>query len=296
MSFKDVYQEKVTQINNALIKFTNKIPRQPLTLFKAIDYSLNNGGKRFRPVLLISAHELMEGDIRESLPIACGIEMIHTYSLIHDDLPSMDNDDYRRGLPANHKVFGEAIAILTGDALLNMGYEIMLSNAAKYSQKLSQHIKAIKIVADAAGSQGMIAGQVFDLESEDTISDEKVLKCIHQYKTGALITASLLAGIVLENPSSDIEHAIITYGRSIGLAFQITDDILDITGDLNTLGKKPGSDQENCKMTFPKIYGLEHSKKTAYELIDNAVDAIQIFGSKADFLKDLAYYVVKRLS
>jgi len=268
----------------------------PETIIKAMKYSLFAGGKRLRPILMLSAHELVGGDLKESLPLACGLELIHTYSLIHDDLPAMDDDDYRRGVLTNHKVFGEGMAILAGDALLNLSYECMLENAMKYPQRLENHLRAIKCIATAAGVQGMIGGQAVDLEWENKETDPEVLEYIHEHKTGALIVASLMAGILLENCGFDVQKSIESYGRAIGLAFQITDDILDITGSLEKLGKKPGRDEAKRKATFPQRYGLEKSRQMAEQLVEKAIEELKGFDHKADFLKELARFILLRQS
>ena len=252
------------------------------------------GGKRLRPILLISFHSMVEGDIEESLALACAIEMIHTYSLIHDDLPSMDDDDYRRGKLTNHMVFGEGMAILAGDALLNMAYEIMIDNARKYPNNICNHLRSMYIISSSSGVNGMISGQVADISYQDEYIELDALEFIHGYKTAALIKASVLAGIMLEDVDRELISCARKYGENIGLAFQITDDILDITGSFEDLGKKVGSDQKNKKNTYPLLYGIDKSKKIVNDLITEAVEALRPFGEKADFLERLAINIINR--
>lgn len=266
----------------------------PPILSEAMSYSLFAGGKRLRPILLLAANRLLDGEEKEAMPLACGVEMIHTYSLIHDDLPAMDNDDWRRGKLTNHKVFGEGIAILAGDGLLNQAFEVMLENASRYPDKLSNHLEAIRIIAKGVGIRGMIGGQALDLEGEKNKMDEISLAEIHQRKTGALITASLLAGLCLQNPTKKQWEAIEAYGNKIGVVFQIIDDILDITGEQEKLGKSMGGDLSRCKQTYPRLYGIEASRKLADKLTCEAMDLMDEFGAKGRFLRDLANYLRKR--
>jgi len=296
MTFKEQYDMLQNQVNMSLKEQIEKFSMVPETILKSIKYSLFAGGKRLRPVMLLAAHNMVNGRLEESMPLACGMEMIHTYSLIHDDLPAMDDDDFRRGISTNHKVFGEGIAILAGDGLLNLGYEIMLENALKYPQKIMQHMKAINIIAKAAGITGMIGGQVADLEWEGKKADLDTLKYIHEHKTGALFIASLMAGIVLEDPPENLQRSIYEYGESLGLAFQITDDILDAIGDPEKLGKKTGRDQKSHKSTYVQLYGIDKAKKIAEELVEKAIESLSEFGQQADFFRELACYVIRRQS
>ncbi len=259
-----------------------------------MEHSLFAGGKRLRPVILLATHDLLGGDLEESLPLGGGLEMIHTYSLIHDDLPAMDNDDFRRGLPTNHKVFGEGIAILSGDALLNFAFETMLDNALLYPEKLIRHVKAINTIARAAGVRGMIGGQVIDLQSEGKVVDGDTLKYIHDHKTGALFMASISAAIILENPPKSTSKFLIEYGKSLGLAFQIIDDILDVVGDIKDLGKGTGRDKDNSKTTYVEKYGLEKSWSIARELSNHAIAQLDTFGLRGEFLRQLANFIVNR--
>lgn len=264
------------------------------TLRSAMQYSVMAGGKRIRPNLNIMANNLLNGDTQETLDIACAIEFIHTYSLIHDDLPAMDNDDLRRGKPTSHVMFGEAMAILAGDALLNLGFEVMIANALKYPSNMAAHVRAMQAVGQGAGALGMVTGQCGDLENEGQILTERELYFVHEKKTGALIEAALLSGLLLCNPDEKQVQALRTYGQNIGLTFQITDDVLDVTGTTKDMGKTIGKDKAANKFTFPTLYGVEKSLKIAAEKTIEATQALSIFGRKADPLRDLAMQILKR--
>lgn len=264
------------------------------TLCSAMNYSVMAGGKRLRPVLNLMANSLLDGDNKESLDIACAMEMIHTYSLIHDDLPAMDNDELRRGKPTNHVMFGEAFAILAGDALLNYAFEVMLANAEKYPSNTLNHIKAMQVVAKGSGVYGMVNGQCCDIENEGQILTEKELVYTHEHKTSALINAALLSGLLLCGPTNEQIKAVKTFGTNIGLSFQITDDILDITGDEKLLGKSIGKDKNAKKFTFPTLYGIEKCKKIAEEKTDEAIECLQIFGDKSKDLCEIARKILTR--
>jgi geranylgeranyl diphosphate synthase type II len=260
----------------------------PKILRDAMCYSVFAGGKRLRPALNILANQLLNGDADET--------MIHTYSLIHDDLPAMDNDTMRRGKATNHVVFGEAYAILAGDGLLNYAYEAMLQNSLRYKNNFQNHIRAIRIIANAAGPLNMIAGQACDIEFEGKMLSKTELELLHRRKTGAMITASLLSGIVLCSPTDYQINAVIAYGDRIGLVFQIIDDILDITGNEQNMGKTTGKDEKTEKLTYPKLYGMEASVKLALTLTTEAEDAIGCFGTNAEHLQKLAAYLLNRNS
>jgi geranylgeranyl diphosphate synthase type II len=301
--FKKKYQERTEYINEGLAYYLSQRDSHPAVL-EAMKYSLLAGGKRLRPVLFLSACELSSDEFNYKsngldgfnavLPMACALEMIHTYSLIHDDLPAMDNDDYRRGKPTNHKVFGEAMAILAGDGLLNLAYEIMLEHLPSDQKKLTGYLKAMSVIAKSAGISGMIGGQSADIQSQNNNHDKSVLEYIHSNKTEALITASLKAGVLVSNEDKRILEAVSSFGRALGLAFQITDDILDLMGDMAQLGKSPGSDVKQGKLTYPAIYGLEKSRKMASMYIKEAVSILQPFGKKAEFLISLAESILDR--
>lgn len=264
------------------------------TIGKAMRYSMTAGGKRLRPILNIMANSLFDGDTAETLDIACAIEMIHTYSLIHDDLPAMDDDELRRGNPTCHVVFGEGIAVLAGDAFLNYAFETMLANAERFPDNMPRHIKAMSIIAKAAGIFGMIGGQCSDLEAVDGDPDKHLLDYIHEHKTGAMIVGSLLSGAVLCNPGQTEMDHLKRYGECIGKAFQIIDDILDIQGDPALLGKTTGKDADDNKLTFPKLYGISDSYKMASDLTEEAVECLDIFGTKAADLAELAEKILNR--
>lgn len=294
MTIQEKIDRKVTLIEGRLDIYLQKENFVGNTLAEAMRYSVFAGGKRLRPVLLLATHELLDGDCEEALALACAIEMIHTYSLIHDDLPAMDNDDIRRGKPTNHKVFGDGFALLAGDGLLNYAFEIMLNNSLHYQHHIVNHIKAIFEIAKGAGVHGMIAGQCLDLSNEGKDIDLSTLSMIHERKTSALILSALMAGLILNNPTQQESEAVCLFGSHVGLSFQIIDDILDIIGDVKKTGKEIGRDVLKDKATFPKFYGLEKSKKIVNSLIDEAVDSLTVFGQKADFLKEYAIYLGKR--
>ena len=263
-------------------------------LIKAMRYSLFAGGKRLRPILCIAGAEAMGGSGREVLPVACALELIHTYSLIHDDLPLMDDDDLRRGKATNHKVFGEPIALLAGDGLLTEAFSLMTS--ADISAKMSSNIlvRAIGLIARAAGYEGMVGGQAVDIQWEGKRADLPVVKFMHTHKTGALITASVASGAILGGADESQFEAIISYGEKIGLAFQISDDILDIEGDSETMGKQAGADEQKGKMTYPSVLGLNESKRIQSELVQTAVQDLREFGSRAEPLRQIARYIIER--
>ncbi len=260
-------------------------------LARAMEYSLFSGGKRLRPVLLMAAADAVNGTGENFLTTASAVEMIHTYSLIHDDLPAMDDDDYRRGKLTNHKVFGEATAILAGDALLTLAFEVLTRQKnTTYTAILS----VIREISTAAGAGGMVGGQVIDLESEGKTIDMATLKKMHLGKTGALFKAAIRSGAILANANRIQLAALTNYAENFGLAFQITDDILDVTGDEKNLGKPVGSDAKNHKSTYVTLTSLETAKKIAGDAVEAAVDALKVFGDEADFLREMVRYLVER--
>lgn len=283
-------------------------PLIPKTLNDSIVYSISAGGKRIRPVLCIAAYEACAKDekvkIEDIIPYASALELIHTYSLIHDDLPAMDNDDLRRGKPTNHKVFGEGIAILAGDGLLTEAF-YLLSNPPfpSFTKKGgglmvtdSTIVRVIREVAYAAGIHGMVGGQAQDLLSEDAEPDAETLSFIHSHKTAALITASIRSGGILANCSDNELFGLTKYGENVGLAFQIIDDILDVEGETEVLGKPKGSDEKKKKMTYPRLYGIEKSRQKAKELIHDAISSLEIFDEKAEPLRAISRYMLERKS
>lgn len=258
-------------------------------------YSVLAGGKRLRPVLCLASHTAVGGNGNDALPAACALELIHTYSLIHDDLPALDDDDLRRGQPTCHKQFNEATAILSGDALLNMAFEV-LSEAGLGSNPpaIRQWLEVIKVVATASGCMGMIEGQQRDLSMEGIPMEQKELQALHQLKTGALIRASVHCGALLGNATSKQLASLVRYADDIGLAFQVVDDILNVTGDPQQLGKAVGSDRIRKKNTYPALMGLAASQQYARELVDGALMALDMFDSGAHPLRAIANYIIER--
>jgi geranylgeranyl diphosphate synthase type II len=271
-------------------------PFSPSILQEAMKYSLFAGGKRVRPILALASYEACGGNAQDILPQASALELIHTYSLIHDDLPSMDNDDLRRGKPTNHKVYGEAMAILAGDALLTEAFLMFLETARSNGKKIkpSLLVKAVREIAHSSGPCGMVGGQAQDILSESSESDKDTLEFIHLHKTAALIKASVRVGAILAGCRQKILHALTKYGLSIGLLFQIVDDILDIEGTTEQLGKSAGSDTRNKKLTYPALFGIDAAKQKSNDLLSLAIDSLKIFSSDADPLREIASYLVKR--
>lgn len=263
-------------------------------LLDSMRYSVMAGGKRIRPVLTLSVSKMMASPMQDVLPFAAAIEMIHTYSLIHDDLPAMDDDEYRRGKLTNHKVYGEALAILAGDALLNEAFELLFKYTMDSEEKMKHCIDASLVIARAAGKKGMIAGQVIDMESEGKDISERTLKDMHRKKTGALIKASILAPAVFMGVSADEEKSLSDYADHIGAAFQIKDDILDVEGTAEEFGKPVGSDAKNNKTTYVSLYGLDGAKKMLQNVTHNAINALSAFGEKAWFLRETARFIAER--
>lgn len=289
----DVMREYVDIVNRRLAELIRGAGA-PELLEKSMSYSLMAGGKRIRPVLNILSYLLVAEQIEQTLDLACGIEMIHTYSLIHDDLPAMDNDDLRRGRPTNHIVFGEGQAILAGDGLLNLAYEVMLKSALRYPIKARIQLKAIETIAQAAGVSGMIAGQVRDLELEGKEATEQDVFFLHERKSGDLICGSVMSGVIAGGATENQMAAAEIYGRNIGLVFQIIDDILDATATAEELGKTPGKDEKNGKATYVSLYGIDKSKQIAKNKTDEACDALALFGENAKPLVRLARDLLKR--
>lgn len=267
------------------------LPPQPLR--SAMRYSLLLPGKRIRPVLLLAAYHLIRDDWQSVLPFACALEMIHTYSLVHDDLPAMDNDDLRRGQPTNHRVFGENMAILAGDGLLNMAYETML-NAPFTSEHPAQAVAAMREIAKRAGVTGMIAGQTLDVKLEGHEPCKESVRYIHLHKTADLLTAPVTAGLMLAGASAEQIAAGQAYGCGLGLSFQIQDDLLDLEGDVALLGKQTGMDAQRGKMTWPAVCGVERAREDAIQAVQSAVNAMTAFGERADFLTTLACNTLAR--
>lgn len=258
-------------------------------LKEGMAYSLLAGGKRLRPVLTLACCDFLGGNVEEAAPFAAAVEMIHAYSLIHDDLPCMDDDDLRRGKPTNHKVFGEAMAVLSGDGLQSLAYETMLSRA--YSENAW---RAMRAVAQGAGTMGMVSGQVRDMQAAGRAVSAETLRQIHAEKTGALILAACLAGAHIAGAKAQEIEAITGYAKALGLAFQIADDILDVTSTAEELGKTPGKDEKEQKLTYVSLYGLEAAQRMAEQAAGQAKQALASFGKKAEFLSITAQKAVKR--
>lgn len=294
MDFKTQFDKWNLLINNSLDDYLVISDGPGSIIYKAMKYSLMAGGKRLRPILALAVCEMLEGDRNDVLPYACAIEMIHTYSLIHDDLPAMDNDDYRRGIPTNHKVFGDAMAILAGDALLNKAFELMLSYTIANSDKLKVKLEAMHVIAESAGAEGMIRGQVVDLESEGTAIPKETLEYMHRCKTGALIKAPILASALLCGASEGEYRQLLKYAENIGLAFQIKDDIMDVKGSMEQMGKATGRDTAENKSTYVTLLGVNEAEKFLEKSVNEAVDALECFGEKAQFLKELAVFIKDR--
>jgi geranylgeranyl diphosphate synthase type II len=288
---KDYLTARSAAVDQALDQFLPKASTKPATLHKALRYSLFAGGKRLRPILCLAAAEACGGELRPALPLACAVECIHTYSLIHDDLPAMDNDDLRRGRPTSHKVFGEAIAILAGDALLTIAFEIAAAAEGAPRYPVAAFIKEL---ACASGSRWLIAGQVADIEGEGKKTTARELKFIHQAKTAALLTASIRLGGMSANVTPGKLEALSAFGQNLGLAFQVIDDILDVTQTSEKLGKSAGKDVAAQKATYPSILGLEKSRKEAQRLTKAALDALTPFGKRGETLRALADYLLAR--
>ncbi len=297
MDLKKYLKERCALVDEALDRFLPPADELPVSLHKAMRYSVFAGGKRVRPILLLAACEAVGGDMNRAMPAACAMEMIHTYSLIHDDLPAMDDDDFRRGNPTNHKVFGEAIAILAGDALLTEAFILMSNPANMGKSDAARLLPVIYEIAHCAGSHGMVGGQVVDMESEGNPDvDLATVQYIHTHKTGALIKASVKAGAILGGADEAGLAAMTRFGEAVGLAFQIADDILDIEGTTEEIGKDAGSDEARGKATYPAVMGLAAAKQRAAELVEMALDALAGFDAKADPLREIAKYTVYRKS
>lgn len=288
---KQYCQDKAKIVDHALAEFVPCENVYPLAIFEAMRYSLFAGGKRLRPILLMAAADSVGGKGSDYLNVACGLEMIHTYSLIHDDLPAMDDDDYRRGKLTSHKVFGEGMAILAGDGLLTKAFTIMLAQPVVSGDVL---IKVIREISSAAGAKGMIGGQVIDLSSEGEIIDINTLNYMHQAKTGALFKAAVRAGAQLAGGKEWQVTSLTEYAEQFGLAFQITDDILDVTGTQEKIGKPVGSDIKNHKATYVTLYSLDEAKNMAYQAVNNALEALSQFGAEADILREMVRSLLTR--
>ena len=291
MELQEFLKRCAKEVDAALDRYLPKATVKPATIHRAMRYSLFAGGKRMRPVLALAAAETCGGKIDAALPAACAVECVHTYSLVHDDLPCMDDDDMRRGRPTSHKVFGEGVAVLAGDALLTQAFEILAQ-----AQPTKRHSIAamIRELADAAGSLKLIAGQVADLEGEGKKATRAQLRFIHERKTAAMIEASLRLGAMNANATPAQLDALTAFGRNLGLAFQVIDDILDVTQTSEKLGKSAGKDVAAEKTTYPSVIGLEASKREAKKLTNAALAALKPFGKRGATLEAIANYLLAR--
>ncbi len=296
MEIESYLKEKKRLIDSFMEDHFSNLKIHPARLKSAMVYSLMAGGKRIRPILCLASYEACGGGrLDDIVHYASALEFIHTYSLIHDDLPSMDNDDLRRGKPTNHKVFGEAMAILAGDALLTEAFYLLSSNLKSGANIAPKSIcKIISEVAFASGASGMVGGQAEDILSEDLTPDPKTLSFIHSKKTGVLLTVSVRMGGIIANCQQGELNSLTEYGRNIGLGFQVIDDILNVEGDSKKLGKPVGSDKRKKKMTYPSLYGLKKSREKAEEVLCGAIEALKSFDKKADPLRKIALYLLNR--
>lgn len=292
MDLKHYMEQHCHQIDSALFKLLPTKEQRPSRLHQAMHYSVFAGGKRIRPILMLAACEAVGGNIETAIPAACAMEMIHTYSLIHDDLPAMDDDDFRRGVPTNHKVYGEATAILAGDALLTQAFITLAKPNPAIDMTTQQRV--IEIIAQSAGAAGMVGGQIVDMEAEGKTPNLETVDYIHRHKTGALILASIQCGALLGGADRKTFTDLTGFGESAGLAFQIADDILDIVGDKDQLGKNIGSDQQRGKATYPAVLGLETSQKKKEELHQQALNILSSYGENAEPLRQISAYIINR--
>ena len=281
-------------IDAAICGYLPEETSYPESIHKSMLYSVLAGGKRLRPILVIASAEAVGGNRQDILPFAVAAEYIHTYTLIHDDLPALDDDDLRRGKPTNHKVFGEAIAILAGDALLTQAFHLMTHSDLMSVIPPESLLQAAHDMTGALGTAGMIGGQVVDIESEGKPVDAETLEYIHVYKTGCFIKACIRAGAILSQADEGRLNALSNYGAHIGLAFQIVDDILDITSDESLLGKDIGSDVDKEKATYPALYGLDESKNKAEKLVESGIACLEVFDHRAEPLREIGRFFLQR--
>jgi geranylgeranyl diphosphate synthase, type II len=286
--------QRRSTVDAALQKIFPPASGHAAEIIKAMEYSIFAGGKRLRPILCIAAAEAVGGHSSDVMPVACALELIHTYSLIHDDLPAMDNDNLRRGKPTNHNVFGEALALLAGDGLLTEAFHLMASSGETKDKDARTLLRVISTVAEAAGYAGMVGGQVGDMHWQGKHADLDAVQFIHKHKTAALIQASVVSGAMMAGATDRQIGAMSLYGAKTGLAFQISDDLLDLEGDSRTLGKQVGADIRLGKATYPAVVGIDDSKRTQSKLIEDAVISLEGFDGRADPLRAIANYVIER--
>ncbi len=300
MTYRDQYVSYVNMVEERMEALLPKSEKTyadgsiPARLCDSMRYSLFAGGKRVRPVLLLSTCDMLGGDIEQAKTPAAALEMIHTYSLIHDDLPGMDDDDYRRGRLTNHKVYGVGHAILAGDGLLNYAYECLLQHALSHPENLEGHVKAAAVIAQRAGVTGMIAGQSLDLLSEHMPAEAERLQYIHTHKTADLLTAPLLAAAWIAGAEEKTQAALTRFGAAVGIAFQIDDDLLDLEGDAKALGKLTGMDAQRGKMTWPSLFGVKEARNRSRELWEEAERVLACFGDRAWFLREFVQQLRNR--
>jgi len=287
-------EQKREEVDRYLDTAVPDVRTPPTTLHEAMRYSLFAGGKRIRPILAIAAAEAVGPPTKAILPVASSLELIHTYSLIHDDLPAMDNDDFRRGKPTNHKVFGEAMAILAGDALLTLAFELCSRGDLLDNLDAQRQVQIIHELAHGSGNRGMVAGQVLDIQAENQDIDLPTLQNIHVHKTGKLIRAAVRMGALVSAPSAEQFQQLTAYAEDVGLAFQIADDVLNVTGTLEELGKNANTDAQRGKKTYPTFYGIDGARALAEECTARAMGRLQRFGEMAEPLRELARYITFR--
>lgn len=296
MDLKAYLEERRHLVNRALLAYLPAVRGPAFRVVQAMHYSLFAGGKRLRPILCLAAAEAVGGDYQEAMPVAAALEMIHTYSLIHDDLPAMDNDDLRRGRPTCHKQFDEATAILAGDGLLTEAFYTLAAAAPNFQEREAVLLEVQELLAGAAGYRGMVGGQMLDLLAEGRRLSLKELETVHRLKTGALLTAATRAGALVGGGSRTQVAALTAYGERFGLAFQITDDLLDVEGEAAEMGKAPGMDEKRQKATYPALLGLEASRLVARRLVSSALAELEPFQKGAEPLRELARYLLVRRS
>lgn len=289
--FSDYLAQRCQQVDLALKENLPAEDCEPKTLHRAMHYSLFAGGKRLRPIILLAAAEACGGSAEAAMPAACSVEMLHTYTLIHDDLPCMDDDDLRRGRPTSHKVFGEGVAVLAGDGLLTEAMSTLATTEPSERFRVRDYIVEL---CHQTGSVNLIGGQVMDLEGEEKTPSIEDVRAIHNAKTAALLTASVRLGAMTASASDEQLSALTDFGQSLGLAFQVIDDILDVTASSEKLGKTAGKDENVSKSTYPAVLGLEASRDEAHRLTTKALDALAPFGEKANCLRDIAHYLLDR--
>ena len=292
MSFRTLLESRKKRIDTRLAELLQTSTPEFSGLYEAMNYSLNAGGKRIRPVLFLAVLEAAGKDPDTFLDLACALECVHSYSLIHDDLPAMDNDDFRRGKPTNHKVYGDGTAVLAGDGLLTYAFELMAAQSVAPAHKILQ---AIRVFAHAAGPAGMVGGQYFDLQSEGGVPTRAAMELMHRSKTGVIFTAIVQMAALLADVSDETMKALTMYGDQLGLAFQITDDILDVVGSEEEMGKPVGSDEKNHKTTYVSLLGVEGAREEAKQTTARALAALQEFDENAEFLRQLVIYLEQRV-